>query len=251
MDSSNIHKKLEETLRECSRLRQENERLRKLLNLPHDNPLTQETSLNHKCPVSAVTNDSQAEMKVALFRQLFKGREDIYPLRWETKYGKAGYSPACRFEWNRAYCDKPRIKCGQCDNRDFLPVTDKVIYDHLAGKHTIGVYPLLPDDTCWFLAADFDKNTWEEDVSTYIETCRKFGVPAFLERSRSGKGGHVWIFFSEPVSASVARKVGCYILTKTMERRHQIGLDSYDRLFPNQDTLPKGGFGNLIALPLQ
>ena len=132
MDNKDIRKKLEETLRECSRLRQENERLRKLLNLTHDNPLTQETSLTHGCPVSTVTNDSPAEMKVALFRQLFKGREDIYPLRWETKHGKAGYSPACRHEWNRAYCDKPRIKCGQCDNRDFLPVTDKVIYDHLA-----------------------------------------------------------------------------------------------------------------------
>ncbi|HER45655.1 MAG TPA: restriction endonuclease subunit R [Thermoplasmatales archaeon] len=251
MSDSDIHKKLEETLRECSILRQENERLKKLLNLPHDNPLTQETSLDHECPVSTVTNDSPAEMKIALFRRLFKGRKDIYPLRWETKHGKAGYSPACRFEWNRAYCDKPRTKCGQCDNRDFLPVTDKVIYDHLAGIHTMGVYPLLPDDTCWFLAADFDKSTWQEDVAEYLETCKKFRVPAILERSRSGKGGHVWIFFSEPVAASVARKVGCYILTKTMERRHQIGLDSYDRLFPNQDTLPKGGFGNLIALPLQ
>ena len=251
MNEIDIHKKLTEALHECTRLKQENERLRKLLDLPQENAPAQEFSNNHECSESPLTNDSSVEMKVALFQRLFKGREDIYPLRWETKHGKAGYSPACRFEWNRAYCDKPRVKCGQCDNRDFLPVTDKVIYDHLSGKHTIGVYPLLPNDTCWFLAADFDKSTWQEDVTAYLETCKKFGVPAILERSRSGKGGHVWIFFSEPVPASVARKVGCYILTKTMERRHQIGLDSYDRLFPNQDTLPKGGFGNLIALPLQ
>jgi superfamily II DNA or RNA helicase len=172
-------------------------------------------------------------------------------VRWESKKGKAGYSPACRHEWDRAFCDKPRVKCGQCDNREFLPVTDKTIYEHLAGKHTIGVYPLLKDDTCWFLAADFDKGSWKEDVSAYLETCSKVGIPAVLERSRSGRGGHVWMFFAEPVAASVARKVGCYLLTLTMERRYQIGLDSYDRFFPNQDTLPKGGFGNLIALPLQ
>jgi len=251
MNQIDIKKKLEETLRECSSLRLENERLRKLLNLSEKSSNAKEVQFSHKYSASTVTNDSPAEMKVALFRQLFRGRDDIYPTRWETKNGKAGYSPACRHEWNRAYCDKPRIKCGQCDNRDFLPVTDKVIYDHLAGRHTIGVYPLLPDDTCWFLAADFDKCSWQEDVTEFIRTCKKIGVPAVLERSRSGKGGHVWIFFSEPVSAAVSRKVGCFILTKTMERRHQIGFDSYDRFFPSQDSLPKGGFGNLIALPLQ
>lgn len=121
----------------------------------------------------------------------------------------------------------------------------------LSGKHTIGVYPLLLDETCWFLAADFDKKTWQEDCAAFLETCREMGVSAALERSRSGNGGHVWIFFDSPVPASQARKLGCAILTRTMERRHQIGFDSYDRFFPNQDTMPKGGFGNLIALPLQ
>jgi len=251
MNNSDVNKRLEEALSECAKLRQENERLRKHLNLPQENPPAPETTPRLHFSTSAVTNDSPSDIKIAIFSRLFKGREDIYPVRWETKGGKAGYSPACRHEWNRAYCDKPRIKCGQCDHRDFLPVTNKVIYDHLAGKHTVGVYPLLQDDTCWFLSADFDKSTWQEDVAEYLETCRKLGVPAVLERSRSGNGGHVWIFFSEPVAASIARKVGCYILTMTMEKRHQIGLDSYDRLFPNQDTLPKGGFGNLIALPLQ
>ncbi len=126
-----------------------------------------------------------------------------------------------------------------------------MIYDHLAGKQTIGVYPLLPGDLCWFLAVDFDGTEWVEDVSAFLETCHALKVPATLERSRSGNGGHVWIFFTGPVQASLARQLGSAILTKTMEKRHQIGLKSYDRLFPSQDTMPKGGFGNLIALPLQ
>ena len=253
MNSNSIQKKLDEALLECARLRQENKRLRSLLDLPEKNQPKAFHKPKKPFPTisTSITNDSSTDLKVALFRSLFRGREDLYPVRWETKNGKAGYSPACRHEWNRAFCDKPRVRCAQCEHREFLPVTDRVIYDHLAGKHTIGVYPLLQDDTCWFLAADFDKRTWQEDVVEYLETCRKVGVPAVLERSRSGKGGHVWIFFSESVAASIARRVGCYLLTKTMERRHQIGLDSYDRFFPNQDTLPKGGFGNLIALPLQ
>lgn len=115
----------------------------------------------------------------------------------------------------------------------------------------MGVYPMLLDETCFFLAADFDKTTWREDAVAYLETCRQMDLPAALERSRSGNGGHVWFFFSEAIPASLARKLGAHILTETMERRPDIGLDSYDRFFPNQDTLPQGGFGNLIALPLQ
>ncbi len=121
----------------------------------------------------------------------------------------------------------------------------------LAGQHTVGVYPLLPDETCWFLAADFDKTAWREDAEAFLVTCGEWNLPAALERSRSGNGGHVWLFFDQPVSAVLARKLGSALLTRTMERHHQLGLDSYDRLFPNQDTMPKGGFGNLIALPLQ
>jgi hypothetical protein len=120
-----------------------------------------------------------------------------------------------------------------------------------AYRETVGVYPLLSDETCWFLAADFDKKTWEYDSQAFLETCREVSVPAALERSRSGKGGHIWIFFERALPAIAARKLGCLILTRTMERRHQVGLDSYDRFFPNQDTMPKGGLGNLIALPLQ
>jgi superfamily II DNA or RNA helicase len=132
-----------------------------------------------------------------------------------------------------------------------LPLTDEVVENHLKGIHTIGVYPLLPDETCWFLAADFDKKSWQSDAAAFLAMCGELGVPAALERSRSGNGGHVWIFFDRAIPAATARKLGCSILTRTMERRHQIGFDSYDRFFPNQDTMPKGGFGNLIALPLQ
>jgi superfamily II DNA or RNA helicase len=132
-----------------------------------------------------------------------------------------------------------------------LPLTDDVVRQHLEGKQTIGVYPLLLDETCWFLAVDFDKKIWQEDANAFWETCRELGVPAVLERSRSGNGGHVWIFFERHLPAATARKLGSLILTRAMDRRHQLGMDSYDRFFPSQDTMPKGGFGNLIALPLQ
>ncbi len=190
--------------------------------------------------------------KVALFRQLFRGREGVFPRLWvNERKGNKGYAPACFNEWVRGVCEKPRVKCGECPNQAFIPVEEQVILDHLQGRHVIGVYPLLEDETCWFLAADFDKASWQEDVGAFAETCRAMGVPAAVERSRSGNGAHVWLFFSVPVVAGVARRLGCYLITETMARRHQLGMESYDRLFPNQDTLPRGGFGNLIALPLQ
>ena len=173
------------------------------------------------------------------------------------KTGKSGYIFACGNEWIRGVCEKPKIKCSDCKNRRLLPITDDVVHWHLSGQDNygndfvMGIYPMLLDETCFFLAADFDKASWTEDASAFLKTCHQMGLPAALERSRSGKGAHVWLFFSEAISAGLARKLGSYILTETMERRPDMGLDSYDRLFPNQDTLPKGGFGNLIALPLQ
>ena len=200
--------------------------------------------------------------KVALFRSLFRGRDDVFPRRWEnSKTGKAGYAPACHNEWIRGICEKPRIKCSNCPNQAFVPVSDDVVRSHLQGKDVTrlekpepfvaGIYPLMVDETCWFLAADFDKQSWQRDALAFLTTCREKGVPAALERSRSGNGGHVWIFFSEPVLASEARKLGAHLLTETMERCPDLGFESYDRLFPSQDTMPTGGFGNLIALPLQ
>ena len=202
------------------------------------------------CP--CVTKESPSGDKIRLFRSLFRGRDDVYPKYWQSKKtGKKGYSPVCKNEWKTGLCNKPKVKCSVCPNRDLDPVTDKVIRDHLEGKITIGVYPLLQDETCYFLAVDFDKKSWMEDAQAFLETCRLLQVPAALERSRSGKGCHVWVFFTSPVASSTARQLGCYILTRTMSRRHELSMDSYDRLFPNQDTMPKGGFGNLIALPLQ
>jgi superfamily II DNA or RNA helicase len=190
--------------------------------------------------------------KIALFRRLFQGRTDIYPVRWESKStGKAGYVPACANEWRPGICHKPRIKCSDCGQRLLIPISDSVIYDHLAGEHTVGVYPLLPDDTCHFLAVDFDKQDWREDAQAFIQSCRTLGVPATLEISRSGNGAHAWIFFTQKVDAHDARRLGTAIISHTCARTRQLQLASYDRLFPNQDSMPKGGFGNLIALPLQ
>jgi superfamily II DNA or RNA helicase len=221
--------------------------------------------LVRKAPLPAqptpVTNRSSQEAKIVLFRSLFRGRTDVYARRFESlKTGKKGYQPACRNEWASGVCLKPKVRCDDCAHRDFLPVTDDVVRNHLLGldpqdrsgrDFTVGLYPMLLDETCWFLAVDLDKSSWREDAKAFLETCRLFDVPAALERSRSGNGGHCWVFFSEPVSAGLALRVGAFLLTQTMERRPEIGLDSYDRFFPSQDTLPRGGFGSLIALPLQ
>ena len=203
---------------------------------------------------------SQAE-KIALFRSLFRGREDVFALRFEsTRTGRSGYQPACRNEWVRGICRKPQIKCTNCDQRDLLPLTDEVVRNHLLGRDptarrpkefVVGIYPLLPDETCWFLAVDFDKETWTDDVRAFVDTCRDRDVSVAVERSRSGNGAHAWVFFSQPVLAAMARRMGSALITATMENRPELGLDSYDRLFPNQDTMPSGGFGNLIALPFQ
>ena len=235
------------------------ERIRQLQKLKHSIAKVRDQSAQ---PIDGkVTNESSEKEKIALFSSLFKGREDVFPKRFESlKTGKSGYQPCCRNEWIRGICRKPKVKCADCENRDFIPVTDDIIRNHLTGTdvysnskrdYIIGIYPLLPDETCWFLAIDFDKKNWMYDVSAYLETCKTYSVRAILERSRSGNGGHLWIFFSEPIPASQARRLGSFILTETMDRRPEIGLNSYDRFFPSQDTMPKGGFGNLIALPLQ
>ncbi|MDE0418288.1 MAG: DEAD/DEAH box helicase family protein [bacterium] len=203
-------------------------------------------------PSASLTRHSPAQDKIALFRSLFGGREDVYPKRWENaRTGKAGYAPVCANEWAPRICGKPRVRCGACSHQAFLMVTDEAIVGHLRGRHTLGVYPILPDDSCQFLAADFDGETWRRDAGAFLEACRSKRVPAALERSRSGNGGHVWIFFAEFVPAVLARRLGTLLLTETMECHPDIGFQSYDRFFPSQDTLPAGGFGNLIALPLQ
>jgi hypothetical protein len=154
-------------------------------------------------PVALVTNCSSPAEKIALFRSLFRGREDVYPRRFESrKTGKAGYAPACANEWVRGVCEKPKIKCAECSHRAFLPVTDEVVRWHLSGRDDLGrdfvmgVYPMLLDETCLFLAVDFDKDNWQADAGAFVETCRELDVPVALERSRSGNGAHVWFFFA-------------------------------------------------------
>lgn len=192
------------------------------------------------------------EERLALFVRLFRCREDVFPKMWENqKKGTRGYSPACASEWVRGICDKPRIKCSACQNRAFVPFDETIARSHLGGTFTVGTYTIREDDTCTFLAADFDKERWGIDAVTYKAAARDMGIEAYIERSRSGSGGHAWIFFQEPIRARLARHLGTLILTRAMDRRHYIGFDSYDRFFPSQDTMPSGGFGNLIALPLQ
>jgi len=206
---------------------------------------------------SAVPTPTSNAEKIALFRSLFRGREDVFARRWENpKTGRSGYSPACANEWAHGLCEKRRgtgrrASCSECPNQAFSPVTDEEISKHLKGSQVMGIYPLLPDETCWFLAIDFDKRSWQDDIAAFVETCRGLDVSVAVERSRSGNGAHAWFFFTAPVEAAAARRMGCRLLTETMARRHELSMESYDRLFPNQDTLPKGGFGNLIALPLQ
>ena len=186
--------------------------------------------------------------KVALFRSLFSGRTDVFSQRWENNAkGESGYSPTCVNLWVAGLCNKKNIKCSDCSNRKLVRLSDSILYEHLIGKRTIGVYPLLPDDTCNFLAVDFDEADWKADALAFRQSCVELGVPAALEVSRSGNGAHIWIFFSCSVSARDARALGTAIISHTCARTRQLKLTSYDRLFPNQDTMPKGGFGNLIA----
>ena len=240
VQDSNLHQRIRQLEEQCQRLKDENtELLAKLAQEKSSNTLEKNKPVAEPSG-NQISAKSPTKEKIALFASLFRGREDVYPERWDYN-GKSGYSPA----YDRSHGIVPK------EERVYLPLTNQAIHDHLSGKKTIGIYPLLPDDTCWFLAADFDKSSWREDCLSFLDECNNLKLPASLEISRSGNGGHVWLFFSAPTNAGLARKLGAYLLTKTTESRPSIGLDSYDRLFPSQDTLPRGGFGNLIALPLQ
>jgi len=189
--------------------------------------------------------------KVALFLDVFGTRRSVYPKRWENeKTGRNGYSPACDNEWRAGICEKPRVKCSDCPHQKFPPLDERAIEAHLRGAHTLGVYAIAVDDTCRFLAADFDGSDWRADVLAYREAAERIGIKVAVERSRSGNGAHAWIFFAQPVPAALARRLGTILVAKAAALRPALSLGAYDRLFPNQDTLPAGGFGNLIALPL-
>ena len=227
---------------ELARLRAENARMVGLLDRHGIAWRAPETAAAAAAPVPLSTDE-----KVALFRRLFRGRIDVYPVRWESKAGKTGYSPACANEWRAGVCEKPRVKCADCGHRQLMPLTDQTLYDHLAGRHTVGVYPLLSDEGCYFLTVDFDGADWRADARAYIQSCRQLGVPAVLEISRSGNGAHAWLFFSSKVAARDARRLGTALISHTCARTRQLELTSYDRLFPGQPALLRQGVASASA----
>ncbi len=245
-DDSEPASALDRLEEENERLREENERLRGMLGLSPGGPPDSGVSATPRlfpedAPLPEVNGRSSPQEKIELFRALFRGRDDVYARYWcDERTGKKGYSPATTGR-----------SPGRGGAKTYLALTDDVIYRHLAGEHIVGLYPLLHGDTCFFLACDFDGATWAPDASGFMEAADRWRVPVYLERSRSGQGGHVWIFFTRPVKAVHARRLGTCLLRETMVARAEMELASYDRLFPNQDFMPKGGFGNLIALPLQ
>lgn len=244
--------------RELELLREENSRLRDLL---RKHGIAFEATPYYSEPLQQREQQLTLEEKVALFMGLFRGREDVFARRWYSpKTEKSGYQPVCTREWIREYCDKKSYKCAACPNRDFKHLGYDDIYRHLEGKDpngkdVVGVYAILPDNTCWFLCCDFDdkncEHGYEDDVRAFQGVCKEWNIPAYIERSRSGNGAHIWILFSKPVKAQSARRLGNAILTEAMNREGRLSFKSYDRFFPNQDFLPDGGFGNLVALPLQ
>lgn len=260
MDYEELVQKYTVLLGEVKRLKEEISRLKAQLELraPKSTEKTRsvektpcaESITHHVEPVVDNTSDSGA--KIHLFMSLFKGRSDVYAKRWENKKkGTSGYSPVCLNLWQQGVCKKPKISCLKCANKDYAAMDEDVLENHLRGSIVVGVYPMLQDETCHFLAVDFDEADWQSDVSVFRDVCTEHAIPFAVERSRSGNGGHVWFFFETPVPAVLGRRFGTILLTTAMNKRHEIQFKSYDRLFPSQDTMPKGGLGNLIALPLQ
>lgn len=251
-------------LRQYEVLQKENEVLKSLLKIhgiEYETRMKEDMNKPIYSLVSVPTITLSIDERIRLFQSLFKGRENVFARRWFSKTtGKSGYQPVCINEWKQGICDKKKYRCVICPNRNFAPLTTQDMYRHLEGKDeyccdVVGLYAIMQDNNCAFLCADFDdkncKYGYKEDVLAYVGVCREWLIPYAIERSRSGNGAHVWIFFEAPLPASKARRLGNAILTEAMTRNGQMSFNSYDRFFPNQDYLSEGGFGNLVALPLQ
>lgn len=258
-----IQEKYNHLLQQNEALRQENEVLKSLL-YAHGieyKPKHVEEKVVAYSPIILPSVKLSIEERVGIFHSLFKGREDVFVRRWFSKTtGKSGYQPVCINEWRRGVCDKKKYKCADCPNRHFAPLTYQDLYRHLEGKDenccdVVGLYAIMPDNNCTFLCTDFDdkscKHGYKDNVLAFVGVCKEWNIPYAIERSRSGNGAHVWIFFEEPIPAFKARRLGNAILTEAMRHNGRMSFNSYDRFFPNQDRMPEGGFGNLVALPLQ
>lgn len=224
-----------------------------------------------------VSKSSSLDAKYQLFHGLFSGRPDVHAHRFESKKsGKCGYAPACLNERNWSICKrgasgKAKVRCVDCEYQAFFPVTEEAFAAHIAGNaddksDVLGAYPMDSDGLCKFILADFDENGRKDKIEINIDTnrsqemlesalafcktCWKSSVPVYMERSRSGCGIHVWLFFTEKVAAKTARRLMTIMLTRTMSENKSVDFSSYDMLIPRQDTISKFGFGHLVALPL-
>ena len=251
-------------LLELEQLRMENARLKEILQangIAYDVVSTYAYDEKVYSDISFPEVHLGKEERIELFRSLFRGREDVFARRWYSKAtNKGGYQPVCINEWRRGICDKKAIKCAECPNRNFLSLGYDDVCRHLIGNDengcdVVGIYAIMSDNNCAFLCTDFDdkscKHRYKDDVLAFVGVCRNWNIPYSIERSRSGNGAHVWMFFDDVIPAYKARRLGNAILTEAMSRDGRMAFDSYDRFFPNQDRMPEGGFGNLVALPLQ